>query len=152
MQVLIAALIVSVTAQARDRSSWENVSKLSSGERIEVTKKSREVVKGTFVSVAADSLQLRDGQLDVAVSRSDVSRIRRAKAGHKGMWIGLAVGAGAGAGIGAGAAEATSNASGGDFANLKPAITAVIAAIGAIAGLGIGYWIDSRHQTIYDVK
>ena len=68
------------------------------------------------------------------------------------MWLGLAIGGGAGAGIGAGVAEGISNTSGGDFANLKPAVIGVIAAAGALAGLAIGSVLESRHNTLYKSK
>lgn len=152
LRVSIALLVLGSMAQAGDRTRWENLRGLSTGERIEVSRRTHDGVKGTFVSVTDQSLQLRDGQQEITVPRSEVSKIRRSKGGHKWMWIGLALGAGAGTGIGAGAGENLADESGGDFAGLKPAITGIGAGIGALTGLAIGHWIDSRHRTIYDIR
>jgi hypothetical protein len=74
--------------------------------------------------------------------------LRLAKSG-KYTWIGAAVGAGAGAGVGAGSGESVANESGGDFRNLKPAITGVSAGLGALVGALIGSAMGNRHTTIY---
>jgi hypothetical protein len=66
--------------------------------------------------------------------------------------VGLGVGAGVGAGIGAGAGESLNNTSGGDFANLKPAIIGAGCAIGALVGTLVGSGLGGRGATVYRAK
>jgi hypothetical protein len=154
LPVLLIALLAPAEAfAASDRTSWQNLNGISSGQALQVRKSDGTTIKGTFASVSPDSLHLLVNQQDTAVARSDISQVQRQSAGrHKAMWLGLAIGGGAGAGIGAGIAEGVSSTSGGDFANLKPAVIGVIAAGGALAGLAIGSILDSRHNTLYKAK
>jgi hypothetical protein len=151
---LLVALVMPIRAfAAGDRTSWQNLSGILSGQPLKVRRSNGATVAGTFDSVSADSLHLRVDQQDITIPRSEVSQVQRQSASrHKAMWLGLAIGGGAGAGIGAGVAEGVSNTSGGDFANLKPAVIGVIAAAGALAGLAIGSVLDSRHNTLYKSK
>ena len=100
---LLIALLTPVWAfAASDRTSWQNLSGVSSGQPLKVRRSNGVTVTGSFASVSADSLHLRVDQQDITIPRGDVSQVRRQSAGrHKAMWLGLAIGGGAGAGIGA---------------------------------------------------
>jgi hypothetical protein len=153
LALVITLLVPDWAFGASDRASWQNLNGVPSGQPLKVRRRNGATVTGTFASVSADSLHLRVEQQDIAIPHSEVSQVQRQSAGrHKAMWLGLAIGGGAGAGIGAGVAEGVSNTSGGDFANLKPAVIGVIAAAGALAGLAIGSVLDSRHNTLYKSK
>jgi hypothetical protein len=131
-------------------TSWQNLKQLAAGQEIEVTRTKGGPVRGTFIGFVDESISLREKQQEIAIPRSDVERVRLrlAKSG-KYTWIGAAVGAGAGAGVGAGIGESVANESGGDFRNLKPAITGVSAGLGALVGALIGSAMGNRHTTIY---
>ncbi len=151
--LLIALLTPPQLLAASNGTSWQNLNNISSGQPLKVRKSDGATVNGTFASVSADSLHLLVNQQDISMARSEISQVQRQLPGHhKAMWLGLAIGAGAGAGIGAGVAEGVSSTSGGDFANLKPAIIGIVVAAGALAGLAIGSVLDSRHNTLYKAK
>jgi len=115
--------------------------------------KKGESFKGTFVSVSDDAISVERKRQNVAVPRNDVARVAlRLPKGRKSTLIGLAIGAGAGAGIGVGAGEWLANESGGDFANLKPAIAVGFCAIGALVGAIIGSVVGNRGSEVYRAK
>jgi hypothetical protein len=131
-------------------TSWQNLKQLAAGQEIEVTKTKGRPARGAFIGFGDQSISLREKQQEIAIPRADVTRVqlRPAKSGRY-MWIGAAVGAGAGAGVGVGIGESVANESGGDFRNLKPAITVVSAGLGALVGAIVGSIISGRHTTIY---
>ena len=134
-------------------ASWQNLKQIAYGQEIEVARTKDRPVRGTFINFADQFISLREKGQELAIPRTDVSRVRLRPARRaKYTWIGLAVGAGVGAGAGAGIGEGVANESGGDFRNLKPAITGVSAGIGALIGAVIGSAAGSTHTTIYSVK
>jgi hypothetical protein len=145
-------LITKLVSGNPDLNSWQNLTRLAPDQPLEVRKIAGESTKGNFVSVTAQSIELRVGQQNVSIPRSQVSRIRLRSGERKATWIGLALGAGAGAGLGAGIGSGLSNESGGDFSNLKPAVIGICAGVGALVGFAVGSILDNRHQTIYQAK
>ena len=154
MALLAAVLAASnLLGQTTDAASWQNLSRLAPGQSIEVTTKKGESLKGTFASVSDGAISLERKHQSVAVPQAEVARVRLLSSRRRNyMLIGLAVGAGAGAGIGAGAGESLNNTSGGDFANLKPAIIGAGCAIGALVGTLVGLWLGGRGATVYRAK
>lgn len=161
MRVFLAKIVAGIVAiallepalmLAKDSNvtSWQNLKQLAAGQEIEVTKTEGRPVRGAFLGFVDQSISLREKQQEIAIPRADVARVqlRPAKRGRY-LWIGAAVGAGAGAGVGLGIGEGVANESGGDFRNLKPAITGVSAGLGALVGAVIGSTIGGRHATIY---
>lgn len=149
--LVIAALTIPARASV-DLTSWDNLRQLAAGQQIEVARKQVETVKGEFVRMTDEAVTLRTGGGEITVPRSEIMDVRRGKVGRKATWIGAGVGAGAGALIGVGAGEALANESGGDFANLKPAIASVCAGVGALVGALIGSAIGNRHAIVYRNK
>jgi hypothetical protein len=154
MTLLAAVLAASnLLGQTTDTASWQNLSRLAPGQSIEVTTKKGESLKGTFASVSDGAISLERKHQSVAVPRAEVARVSlRSSRRRNYMLIGLAVGAGAGAGIGAGAGESLNNTSGGDFANLKPAIIGAGCAVGALVGTMVGWGLGGRGATVYRAK
>lgn len=153
--VLLAIVLLNstVASAAGDPASWKNLEQLQPGQPLRVNRVNNPSIKGALISVSADSLRLRTDHNELAIPRAEVVRVQRQSgSGHKAIWLGLAIGAGAGAGIGAGVAQGVSGTSGGDFANLKPAITGALTAVGALVGLAIGFTVDNRHSTVYKAK
>jgi hypothetical protein len=151
MTLLSAVLAASnLLGQATDAASWQNLSRLAPGQSIAVTTKKGESLKGTFVTVSEGAISLERKHQSIAVPRAEVARVSlRSSKQRQYMLIGLGVGAGAGAGIGAGMGESLANESGGDFRNLKPAVIAVVCAIGAGVGALVGSWLGGRGATVY---
>lgn len=142
-----------VAAGESNPTSWQNLQQLATGQKIEVIKTKNGPVRGTFISFADQSITLREKQQEIAISRADVSRVRLLPAKRRRYaLIGAAVGAGAGAGAGAGIGASVANESGGDFKNLKPAIIAVTAGLGALIGAVVGSVAGGRHTTIYSAR
>ena len=134
-------------------TSWQNLKQLAAGQEIEVAKTKGSSVRGTFIGFVDEAISVREKQQEIVIPRADVSRVRlRPAKSARYMWIGAAVGAGAGAGVGVGIGESVANESGGDFKNLKPAITGVSAGLGALVGAVIGSVVGGRHTTIYIAK
>jgi hypothetical protein len=154
MTLLAAVLVASnLLGRTTDAASWQNLSRLAPGQSIEVTTEKGESLKGTFASVSEGAISLERKHQSVAVPRAEVARVSlRSSKPRNYMLIGLAVGAGAGAGIGAGLGESLNNTSGGDFANLKPAIIGAGCAIGALVGILVGSWLGGRGATVYRAK
>jgi len=154
MTLLAAVLAASnLLGQTTDTASWRNLSRLAPGQSIEVTTKKGESLKGTFASVSDGAISLERKHQSVAVPQAEVARVSlRSRKRLNYMLIGLAVGAGAGAGIGAGAGESLNNTSGGDFANLKPAIIGAGCAVGALVGTMVGWGLGGRGDTVYRAK
>ena len=135
LHALFALLLVTKLVSGNpDLKSWQNLTGLAPDQPLEVRKIAGESTKGNFVGVTAQSIELRVGQQNVSIPRSQVSRIRLRSGERKATWIGLALGAGAGAGLGAGIGSGLSNESGGDFSNLKPAVIGICAGVGALVG------------------
>ena len=154
MTLLAAVLVASnLLGQTTDAASWQNLSRLAPGQSIEVTTKKGESLKGTFANVSEGSISLVRKSQNVAVPRAEIARVSlRASKRLNYTLVGLGVGAGVGAGIGAGAGESLNNTSGGDFANLKPAIIGAGCAIGALVGTLVGSWLGGRGATVYRAK
>jgi hypothetical protein len=153
LAALVLAAPTLVLADDAGRSSWQNLGKLSAGQRIEVERTNGSVAAGAFVSFTDQSVSLHEKRRDIAVPRTEVARVRLRRAGaRKCAWIGAGIGAGVGAGAGAGLGEGLANRSGGDFRNLKPAIIGASAGIGALVGALIGSGIGNRHSVIYAAR
>ena len=148
--LILASFTPSSVLLAEDKASWQNLAGLGSSQAIEVRKTSGELLNGEFVRFADDSISVLVKKLEIAIRRTEVSRVRTRSKGDKTVWIWTAIGAGAGLGIGAAAGAGLANESGGDFANLKPAITVAIGAVGALIGAVVGSL--TGHRTIYRVK
>jgi len=127
-----------------DRSSWENLSALGAGHKIQVVEMNSKRVSGAFVNVtdAGISLQGQDGE--ETISRQDVRSVKLMENKHRlrNAAIGAAIGAGAMAGIGAGLAGPHDEIIG------TGGVAGIFAVIGGAGGAIVGALWPS-HQTIY---
>ena len=151
--LFLAGLGSTVVAQTTDLNSWASVRGLTPGRPIEVIDRQGAAIKGELSGASADSITVNAKGRTVAVPRSEVS-IVRARSGRRRRYalIGAAIGAGAGLGLGVAGGESLSNGSGGDFANLKPAITVGSGAVGALIGAVIGSVVGNRATTVYHAR
>jgi hypothetical protein len=150
--ILLTICLTAQIAPARDpaSSSWDTLSGLKSGARIEVIRKTGEPVRGNFSRFSLDSITVTSKRQDVAIPRAEVSKVSVKRKGRA-KCIGLAIGAGAGAGAGAALGARLANESGGDL-DLQSVTTAAAAAAGALIGLGIGAVFDSGAATVYEAN
>jgi hypothetical protein len=134
-----------------NQSSWENLSTLHAGQKIQVAGMKSKTVSGTFESFsdAAISLQTQSGEQ--TIQRKDIRSLKLMENNHRlrHALIGGAVGAGVGAGIGAAAYQPCSPSS--SFC-VSPGGRGTPAAIGAVVGLAAGAAVGALwpgHKTIY---
>ena len=121
---------------AADTSSWQNLSAIRTGQKVEV-RTTGDRVTGEFVRFDAQAVTIREKKGERSLAQADVSRVSMAK-GSRGIWIGVIAGAAGGLVVGALLGERLANESGGDFANLKPAIAGACGGAGALIGAAIG--------------
>src|SRR4030081_1908210 len=131
-KLCFAILTLGTALNARDLTDWQNLRDLTAGRKIEVVKKGGETLKGTFTTFSPDAITLQTDQREVAVPRADVSRVRRNSHRTRSTLIGAGVGGGAGAAVGAALSARLTNESGGDFADLEPAVIGGCVAAGAL--------------------
>jgi hypothetical protein len=129
-----------------EKGSWESLSTLQAGRKIQVLDANKKKHSGTLVSVSATAILLQEEGGEQSVARQDVRRVK--VAGHhrlRNTLIGGVVGAGAGAGLLAAAWENKG------FVGDKGTGAAVGAGIGGVVGLVIGV-LSPSNSTIYSVK
>jgi len=128
-----------------DRSSWEALSALGAGHKIQVVEMNSKKVSGAFVSAtdAGISLQVEGGEQ--TIGRQDVRVVKLMENKHR--LRNAAIGAAIGAGAGAGTLGGLVNSSEGGF-NFTGQGAAIGAGAGAVIGAIVGALLPS-HQTIY---
>lgn len=91
-----------LAAQTTSEGSWQNLSQLQPGQKIEVVETDLKTIRGDFVRFSDDSIALRDDGREASVPRSAVHRvsIQEPPKRARNAWIGLGAGAGVGALIG----------------------------------------------------
>ena len=143
--VLICVLIMPCAVFAQtDQASWENLSAISAGHKIQVLEPNFKKISGTFMNFSNASVSLQAPSGAQTILRQDVRRVTLMENHHRlrNALIGAGVGAGAGAGITAGTWENHG------FLGDKGTGAAVGAVIGAVGGAVVGALWPS-HKTIY---
>jgi hypothetical protein len=128
-----------------DRSSWENLSALGAGHKVEVVEMNSKKVSGAFVNFTDAGISLQGAGGEQTIPRQDVRRVKLMENKHR--LRNTAIGAAIGAAAGAGALAGLVNGSEGGFN-----FTAQGAGIGAGAGAVIGAIVGAlwpSHQTVY---
>ena len=144
--VMLVALALPRNAVAADAASWQSLAGLQPGRKIEVATKD-DLIKGDFVRFNDQGITVSGKKGERSLSQAEVTHVRIAKR-SRGVWIGAAAGGGGGAIVGAALGSRVANESGGDFNNLKGAITVACAAIGALIGAAVGSAVR-RGETVY---
>jgi hypothetical protein len=143
--IMVCVLTMPCAAFARtDQASWENLSAIGAGHKIQVLELNSKKVSGTFVDFSSTSISLRERSGAQTILRQDVRSVTLRENHHRlrNTLIGTGVGAGAGAGI-----AATTWENHGFFGNKGTGAT-VGAVIGAIGGAIVGALWPS-HKTVY---
>ena len=153
--VLIAILLeMPVLSHAQtNRNSWDALSALHAGQRIEVVETNLKKHKGTFSTVTDEAIQLRESSSDVGIKREDVMRVTLLDESHRlrNAFIFGAGGGGAGAGIGAAATRCSSPSGLFNSCDFRGIAIGIGAVAGLMGGAGIGAAIPS-HPTVYRVE
>jgi hypothetical protein len=150
--IFLCVLGMPFVAQAQgNKTSWENLSGLAPGHKIQVTGMNSKKVSGAFVSVSDAAISLQDSGGEQTIQKADVRIVKLMENKHRlrNAAIGAAVGAGVGAGIGAGAWGSCSNK---DEFCIDPGGRGVGAGIGAAAGGATGAVVGAlwpSHETLY---
>ncbi len=144
--LIVCALAMPCASSAQSKqSSWENLSTLRAGQKIEVVEKNLKKDTGTFAAVSDDGIRLNESTGEQTIPRASVMRVtlRHNKHRARNTLIGIAVGAGAGAAIGAGVGSGDS---------LSEAADSILGVgIGLVGGTVVGATWPS-HPTIYRVS
>jgi hypothetical protein len=128
--ILICILVMPCAAFAQtNQTSWESLSALAPGHKIQVVERNSKKVSGTFVNVSDAAISLQEQGGGQTIQRQDVRIVKLMENEHRlrHAAIGAAIGAGAGAGIGAGV-----------YTDCKPDETFCINPVGRgqVAGIG----------------
>jgi hypothetical protein len=146
----VLAMPFVVHAQS-NKTSWENLSGLAPGHKIQVTEMNSKKVSGTFVSVSDTAISLQDPGGEQTIPRTDVRIVKLMENKHRlrNAAIGAAVGAGVGAGIGAGAYRACKPDESFCIDPIgRAGVAGIVAAAGGATGAIVGALWPS-HQTLY---
>jgi hypothetical protein len=152
--VWILFCLLGLPAMARaqtNKTSWENLSKLHAGQKIQVAGMKSKTVSGTFQSFSDAAIALQTQAGEQTIQRVDVRNVKLMENHHRlrNALIGGAVGAGAGAGIGAATYKSCSPTS--SFC-VQPVGRGTQTGVGAAAGLAVGAAVGAlwpSHETIY---
>ena len=126
---------------------WGALNSLRAGQKIEVIEKTLKKHVGTFMTVSAEAIQLREGAADDAIRREDVLRVSLPEKRHR--LRNVLVFGGIGCGVGAGIAAASGSTGG--IINTRALGAALGGAIGLVGGMGVGAALPT-HATIYRAK
>lgn len=126
-------------------ADWAAVQSLSPGERVAVSTKDGDRLKGRFDSATETDVTFTHDGRRVTLRRDS---IRRVGVGHRnrlrGALVGAGVGGGAGTGIGTGLIAASDHFG----RSIIPTGTVVGAGVGAAVGAAVG--LGTRYDTIYE--
>ncbi len=141
----VGVLLSLTVAFAQDRSSWQSLAVLKTGDRVAISLKAHGKTDGMFQSrtpeqIIVDSTTMR---------RDDVAKVSRYR---KGVWsrgktalVGAAIGGGAGLAIGLGAGGCDMHTIGPCF---RGELGGVVAGLGIVFGAGIGVLIPHRRMDL----
>jgi hypothetical protein len=130
-------------AQSNQRS-WANLSKLKTGEKIEIVDINSKKHPGTFMDVSDLSISYRDRVGEQNIPKQNVRSVKLAD--HKERLRNTLIGAGVGAGAGAGITAAAWENNG--FLGSKGTGAAVGAVLGGVSGAIVGAALPD-HKTVY---
>ena len=143
--VLICVLMMPGAVFGRtDQASWENLSAIGAGHKIQVLELNSKKISGTFMNFSSTNISLQAPNGSQTILRQDVRRVTLLENHHR--LRNTLIGAGVGAGAGAGITAATWENHG--FLGDKGTGAAVGAVIGAVGGAIVGALWPS-HKTVY---
>lgn len=145
---LLFTLSLSAPASAATPNAsaeWSSVQTLSAGEKVRVSTKDGDRLKGRFESATETDLNFTHEGRTVTLRRDSIKRV---EIGHKNRWKGALLGAGVGGGAGAGAGTYLLSRTDHLTMTAIPAGLAIGAAAGAAFGAAVGLGTD--YTTVYE--
>jgi hypothetical protein len=139
------ATVASASAKTPAPADWPAVQTLSPGEKVRVSTKDGDRLKGSFESASDTEINFTHEGHRMTLRRDNVKSV---EVGHKNRWKGALLGGGIGTGLGAaggGYVVARSDHWGGDP---LPAGMLVGAGVGAAVGAAVGFQTD--YDTVYE--
>jgi len=135
-----------------NRASWDNLSGLQAGQKIQIVDVNSKKHSGTFVSISSTALSYQDSAGEQTIQKQDIRSVKLMKNKHRlrNTLIGGAVGAGVGAGIGAATSHSCSSQSFCVQPIGKGGAAGIGAVVGFVGGASVGVMLPS-HEMIYSV-
>jgi len=141
----INAPALAATPQAA--ADWSDVRSLSDGEKVAVSTKDGDRLKGRFDSATETDISFTHEGRSVTLRRDS---IRRVEVGRKNRWKGALLGAGIGGGGGAGIGTGLVAAS--DHFAMTTIHTGAFVGAGIGAGIGAAVGLGTDYHTIYQAQ
>lgn len=128
-------------------AEWSAVQTLSAGDKVRVSTRDGDRLKGRFESATDTDLNFTEDGRRVTLRRDQIKRI---ELGHKNRWKGALLGAGVAGGAGAGAGAYLLSRTDHLTMTAIPAGLAIGAAAGAAFGAAVGLGTD--YETVYEAQ
>lgn len=126
-------------------ADWSAVQSVSPGEKVRVSTKDGDRLKGRFESATDTDINFTEDGRRVTLKREQIKRV---EIGHKNRWKGALLGAGVGGGAGAGTGTYLLSRTDHLTMTAIPAGLAIGAAAGAAFGAAVGLGTD--YETVYE--
>ncbi|MCA1617827.1 MAG: hypothetical protein LC795_00640 [Acidobacteria bacterium] len=141
----LAQSAAALAATPRAAADWSVVRALSPGEKVAVSTKDGDRLKGRFGSASETDINFTHDGRAVTLRRD---HIRRVEVGHKNRWKGALLGAGIGGGAGTGGGAGLIGASD----HFEPSIvpTGMVVGAGIGAGIGAAVGLGTDYDAVYE--
>jgi hypothetical protein len=126
-------------------AEWSSIQSLSTGEKVRVSTKDGDRLKGRFESATDTEINFTNEGRKVTLKRDSIKRV---EVGHKNRWKGALLGAGVGGGAGAGTGTYLLSRTDHLTMNAIPAGLFIGAGAGAAVGAAMGLGTD--YETVYE--
>ncbi|MFN0106732.1 MAG: hypothetical protein ACKV2U_32140 [Bryobacteraceae bacterium] len=147
-RILTLAIAPLLTFGQSPDDSWDNLSRLRAGQKIEVVDMKLKSIPGDFAAVSEDAISLLVGNDRVSIPRANVFSVKNREGSHRkrNALLGLAIGAAGGLAIGA--------IKGGTYheEGETPVFLLLWTPIGAGIGAGVGAAFPAGQVTVYRAK
>ena len=134
-----------VAATPRASADWSSVRSLSRGEKVRVSTKDGDRLKGRFDSATETDINFTHDGRTVTLRRDHIGRV---EVGHKNRLNGALLGAGIGGGAGTGAGFGLVAAS--DHFDMTTIPTGAFVGAGIGAGIGAAVGLGTDYNTVYE--
>jgi hypothetical protein len=151
--ILIFILVIPAVCSAQTtKGSWENLSGLHSGQKVQIIGTDSKKHSGTFTSFSDTAISFHEATGDQMIQKLNISGVKLMENHHRlrNTLIGAGIGAGAGAGIGAAGGSCTVSQLG-CFPHSRAIGAGIFGIIGLLGGAVVGALIPS-HVTIYNTN
>jgi hypothetical protein len=126
-------------------ADWSSVQSLSPGEKVAVSTKDGDRLKGRFASASETDINFTHEGRKVTLRRDGIQRV---EVGQRNRLLGALVGAGVGGGAGMGGGFALVGAS--DHFDMSTIHTGTIVGAGLGAAIGAATGLGTKYETVYE--